>query len=83
MSDWRLGIPPGRFLLEDYMESLRQMLSAMYVALAEVAGDDVLRDANSILKDAIDCGAVDDIYARSALLTLVKSSTPARRGRTE
>jgi hypothetical protein len=51
----------------------------MYVALAEAAGDRVLEDANSILKDAIDCGAVDDIYARSALLTLVKSCNTKKR----
>jgi hypothetical protein len=55
------------------------MLSAMYVALAEAAGDRVLDDANSILKDAIDCGAVDDIYARSALLSLVKSCNAKKR----
>ena len=61
------------------MESVRQMLSAMYVALAEAAGDRVLEDANSILKDAIDCGAVDDIYARSALLSLVKSCNTKKR----
>jgi hypothetical protein len=61
----------GAFLFgkDKSVESVRQMLSAMYVALTEAAGGDVLRDANPILKDAIDCGAVDDIYARSALLT--------------
>jgi hypothetical protein len=57
------------------MESVRQMLSTIYLALAEAAGgDEVLRDANQIITDAIDVGAVDDIYARSALTALVRSS---------
>jgi hypothetical protein len=50
------------------------MIGTIYLALAEAAGgDDVLEDANQIIIDALDSGAVDDIYARSALLTLVKS----------
>ena len=60
------------------MEAVRQMIGTIYLALAEAAGgDDVLEDANQITIDALDSGAVDDIYARSALLTLVKSCTPA------
>ena len=55
------------------MESVRQMLGAMYIALGTAAGEEVLERANKILSNTIDCGAVDDIYARSALLTLVKS----------
>ena len=56
------------------MEAVRQMIGTIYLALAEAAGgDDVLEDANQIIIDALDSGAVDDIYARSVLLTLVKS----------
>jgi hypothetical protein len=59
------------------MESFRQMLGAVYVALAETAGEGVLDDANRILMDAVDSGAVDDPYARSALQALVRScNTP-------
>jgi hypothetical protein len=49
------------------------MLGAMYIALATAAGEEVLERANKILSSTIDAGAVDDLYARSALLTLVKS----------
>jgi hypothetical protein len=57
------------------MESFRQALGAIYIALAEAAGgDDVLERANNILTDAVDTGAVDDPYARSALSALVRSS---------
>jgi hypothetical protein len=57
------------------MESVRQMLSTIYLALAEAAGGgEVLREANQIITDAVDTGAVDDIYARSALTALVRSS---------
>ena len=59
------------------MEAVRQMIGTIYLALAEAAGGEVLEDANQIIIDALDSGAVDDIYARSALLTLVKSCTPA------
>jgi hypothetical protein len=55
------------------MESVRQMLGAMYIALGTAAGEEVLDRANKILTDTIDTGAVDDLYARSALLSLVKS----------
>jgi hypothetical protein len=57
------------------MESVRQMLSTIYLALAEAAGgDEVLHEANQIITDAVNAGAVDDIYARSALQALVRSS---------
>jgi hypothetical protein len=58
------------------MESVRQMLGAIYVALAEAAGgDEVLRDANKILSDAVDAGAIDDLYARDAIRALVRESS--------
>jgi hypothetical protein len=59
------------------MESFRQALGAVYIALAEAAGgEEVLDRANVILTDAINSGAVDDIYARSALQALVRNSMP-------
>ena len=58
------------------MESFRQTIGAIYVALAEAAGgDDVLRGANVILTDAVNTGAVDDPYAREAIMSLVRSSS--------
>ena len=58
------------------MESFRQALGAIYVALADAAGgDDVLRNANTILTDAVDAGAVDDPYARTMLKWLVRDTT--------
>jgi hypothetical protein len=57
------------------MEAFRQMLGAVYVALAETAGDEVLDCANVILTDAINTGAVDDPYARHALRALVRSTS--------
>ena len=57
------------------MESMRQMLGTIYLALAEAGGEGLLEDANEIIQDAIDCGSVDDPYARSALLALVRASS--------
>jgi hypothetical protein len=56
------------------MEAVRQMLGAIYVALATAGGEEVMRNANDILKAALDAGAVDDVYARSALTHLVRSA---------
>jgi hypothetical protein len=44
------------------MESVRQMIGTIYLALANAAGEGVLEDANTILTDAINSGAVDDLY---------------------
>lgn len=50
------------------MESLRQALIAIYVALAEAAGGDpVLRKANAAIKAALAAGAIDDPCARRLL----------------
>ena len=57
------------------MEAFRQMLGTIYVALAEAAREGVLADANRIIEGAIDNGAVDDVYARSALRTLIRTSS--------
>ena len=61
------------------MESFRQMLGTVYLALANAAGEGALEDANRIIEDAIDCGSVDDPYARSALATLVRSCKTMER----
>jgi hypothetical protein len=56
------------------VEAIRQMLGAIYVALATAGGEEVMRNANDILKAALDAGAVDDAYARSALTHLVRAA---------
>jgi hypothetical protein len=57
------------------MESFRQALGAIYVALATAAGPDVLAEANVYLTDAVNCGAVNDPYARSVLEALVRTTS--------
>jgi hypothetical protein len=59
------------------MESFRQALGAMYVALASAAGDDVLAEANTYLTDAVNSGAIDDPYARSIIEALVRNTSEA------
>lgn len=56
------------------MESTRQMLTTIYLALAGAVGEGALEDANKIITDAINAGSVDDVYARSALTALVRST---------
>jgi hypothetical protein len=56
------------------MESFRQALGAVYFALAEAAGgDEVLDRANGVLTDAVSSGAIEDPYARAAVMALVRS----------
>jgi hypothetical protein len=50
------------------------MIGTIYLALAESAGEGVLDDANKIITNAINTGAVDDLYARSALQALVRTT---------
>ena len=58
------------------MESYRQFLGAVYVAVCEAAGgDDVRRRANRILTDAVNSGAVDDPNARMAIRSLVRGNS--------
>jgi hypothetical protein len=57
------------------MESFRQALGAVYVALATAAGDDVLAEANTYLTDAVNAGAIDDPYARSVIESLVRNTS--------
>ena len=55
------------------MESIRQMIGTIYLAFGHAVGEEALEDANRVIEDAIDCGGVDDPYARSALAALVRS----------
>jgi hypothetical protein len=55
------------------MESIRQMLGTIFIALADAAGDGVLDDACETITRACNSGGVDDVYARSALQALVRS----------
>jgi hypothetical protein len=54
------------------MESYRQALGAVFVAMCEAAGGDaVRRRANDILSDVVNSGAIDDVNARIAIRSLV------------
>jgi 2-hydroxychromene-2-carboxylate isomerase len=67
---------PRRHRWSNEMESFRQALGAIYVALADAAGgEQVLQGANRILTAAVDTGAVDDPYARAALRALIHSTS--------
>jgi hypothetical protein len=58
------------------MESYRQALGAVYVAVCEAAGgDDVRRRANVILTDAINSGAIEDRFARVAIRSLIHGNS--------
>jgi hypothetical protein len=57
------------------MESFRQALGAVYVALASAAGDDVLAEANTYLADSLAAGCIDDPYARSVIQSLVRNTS--------
>lgn len=58
------------------MDSFREVLGCVYVALAEAAGgDDVLRDANTILTDAVNAGLIVDPVTRSTIMALVRNSS--------
>jgi hypothetical protein len=60
---------------ETTMESIRQMIGTLYIALADAMGEDALAEANATITRAIDSGAVDDPYARSALRKLIRSTS--------
>lgn len=58
------------------MESYRQALGAVYVAICEAAGgDDVRRRANHILTDAVNSGIIEDRDACIAIRSLVHGSS--------
>jgi hypothetical protein len=62
------------------MESTRQMLGAMFVALGSAGGPAALASACQTLTRAIKAGAVPDHYARKALETLVQACDPSNHG---
>jgi hypothetical protein len=58
------------------MESYRQALGAVFVAVCEAAGgDDVRRRANVILTDAVNSGAIEDRHACFAIRSLVHGNS--------
>jgi len=57
------------------MESFRQMLNAVYFAATSAGGEDVRQSANEFLADAVNTGAIDDPYARSAIMSLLRSAS--------
>jgi len=58
------------------MESYRQALGAVFVAVCEAAGgDDVRRRANAILTDALANDDIRDRGARVAIQSLVRGSS--------
>jgi hypothetical protein len=60
------------------MNSFRQVIAALYVALADAAGGPAaLRRANYVLRDAIADGAVDDPVAIAILETLAHDEDDA------
>jgi hypothetical protein len=61
------------------MESIRQMIGTVYLAFANAVGEDALEEANQTIIDSVESGAVNDIYARSALMTLVRSCRKPER----
>lgn len=59
------------------MESLREVVGLLYVALASAAGgDELLQDSNRLLRDAVEAGAIDNPETRNAIMALVRESSP-------
>jgi hypothetical protein len=58
------------------MESARQMMGAMFIALGDAGGPAVLARACSTLTKAVEAGAIPDAYARKAIQALVESCDP-------
>jgi hypothetical protein len=56
------------------MESIRQMIGTIYLAFGNAVGEPALEQANKTILSACNSGAVDDVYARSALLAMVRSA---------
>jgi len=57
------------------MESFRQIANAIYFAATAAGGDDMRNRANQFLTDAVNTGAVDDPYARSAIMSILRSAS--------
>jgi hypothetical protein len=50
------------------------MIGTIYLAFGNAVGEPALEEANKTITRAIDSGAVDDLYACSALRALVRST---------
>jgi hypothetical protein len=60
------------------METIRQVMSALYVALGEAAGGPAaMRVANRVLRDAIEDRAIDDPLAIEILASLAHDEDDA------
>ena len=57
------------------MESFRQIANAIYFAATAAGGDDMRNRANQFLADAVNTGAIDDPYARSAIMSILRSAS--------
>ena len=57
------------------MESFRQIANAIYFAATAAGGDDMRTRANQFLADAVNTGAIDDPYARSAIMSILRSAS--------
>ena len=57
------------------MESFRQIANAIYFAATAAGGDDMRNRADQFLADAVNTGAIDDPYARSAIMSILRSAS--------
>jgi len=59
------------------MDSLREVVALLYIALASAAGgDELLHDSNRLLRDAVEAGAIANPETRNAIMLLVKDCSP-------
>ena len=59
------------------MDSLREVVGLLYVALASPTdGDELLHDSNKLLRDAVEAGAIANPETRNAIMALVRESSP-------
>ena len=65
------------FTWKNDMDSLREVVGLLYVALASAAGGDkLLQDSNRLLRDAVVAGAIANPETRNAIMALVRDSSP-------
>ena len=62
------------------MESFRQMLNAVYFAATAAGGDDMRNRVNERLAEAVNTGVIDDPYARSAIMSILRIQLTAACG---
>jgi hypothetical protein len=59
------------------MDSLREVVGLLYVALASAAGgDELLHDSNQLLRDAVEAGAIANPATRKTIMLIVKDCSP-------